>query len=140
MLFIVDADALVVLADSLHKNHTRGKAIFGKILEHKVLCIYPISALCEAVTVLQKTLKKPEAANFLIALVEEGLLCIEDIDREILLEAMKLFHPFDKPGDTLFDSIIATIAIRRKADAIFSFDNGYRRRGLHLAEDVFSDR
>ena len=137
MLLIVDADALVALADIKHGNHARSKELLACIAKYKVSCIYPITAIGEAVTVLQKKLTKPRSANFLINLVKNGKIQIENIDKELLLEAIERFDPFSKQrGDTLFDSIIATIAIRYDASAIFSFDQGYRRKGLLLAEDV----
>ncbi len=137
MLLIVDADALVVLADSKHRNHARGKAIFDKIIQYEVSCIYPITAICEAVTVLQKALIRPKSAHFLIELIKADLLPTQNIDKKILSEAITRFSPFGDQGDTLFDAIIATIAIQRHADAIFSFDKGYKKMGLRLAEDLF---
>jgi predicted nucleic acid-binding protein len=138
MLLIVDADALVMLADCRHENHARCKEIVESIAKYRVSCIYPITAICEAVTVLQKILQRPEAAEFLLKLVKNGIFTTEDINNELLLEAMTRFNPFSKQrGDTLFDAIIATIAIRHEADAVFSFDQGYRRKGLRLAGDLF---
>ncbi len=43
----------------------------------------------------------------------------------------------ESPGNTLFDAIVATIAIQRQADAIFGFDHWYKEIGLRLAEDLF---
>lgn len=137
MLLIVDADALVVLADSKHRNHARGKVIFNNIIKYKAYCIYPITAICEAATVLQKSLIKPKSAHFLMELLRADLLPTENISKELLSEAMTRFNPYGEQGDTLFDAIIATIAIQHNADAIFSFDKGYKRMGLRLAEDLF---
>ena len=58
MRVIVDADALIVLADFEHRNHNLGKVIFNNIIKQQIECIYPITAICEAVTVLQKPLKQ----------------------------------------------------------------------------------
>jgi predicted nucleic acid-binding protein len=138
MLLIVDADALIAMADCSHEFHNRSKEIAKNIAKYRVPCIYPLTAICEAVTVLQKKLLKPESAQFLLKLVKNGTFTTEDIHKELLLEALSTFNPHSlQRGDTLFDAIIATIAYRCKADAVFSFDQGYRRKGLRLASDLF---
>jgi len=142
MLVIVDADALIVLSYFKHEKHKRGKMIFDHLIKNQVHCIYPITALCEAVTVLQKPLQQTKSAQFLIERFKEGVLPTQEINEEILSEALAIYSKFDiknRPGDTLFDAIIAAIAIRRKANAIFSFDTVYQRigMGLRLAEEFF---
>src|SRR5947209_17052464 len=106
MSIIVDADALIVLADSEHEKHERGKMIFDNILQYHKECIYPMTAICEAVTVLQKPLKKAKAAQFLIEMLKEGVLPTIYVNEETFSESLAIYSEFDiekRSGDTLFD-------------------------------------
>ena len=42
--------------------------------------------------------------------------------------------------NTLFDAVVAAIAKRLNADAIFSFDEWYRKIGLTLTDDLIQAR
>jgi len=138
VLVIADADALVAHAYPTHRFHTRIEMIIDKLIEQNSYILFPTTAVCEAVTVLQRKLQQPRSARFLIEQVKSGTFPLWTVDREIVKEAIKLFNPKkESPGNTLFDAIVATIAIQRQADAIFGFDHWYKEIGLRLAEDLF---
>ena len=138
MLDIADADALVAHAYPMHKSHNRIEMIIDRLIEQNSHILFPATAVCEAVTVLQRKLQKPRSAQFLVEQVKSGIFPLLTVDREIVKEAIKLFNPKkDSPGNTLFDAIVATIAIQHQADAIFGFDRWYKEVGLRLAEDLF---
>jgi hypothetical protein len=58
----------------------------------------------------------------------------------ILTEAGELFIPNGSKKNTLFDAVVAAIAKRLNADAIFSFDEWYRKIGLTLTFDLIAAR
>ncbi len=140
-LVIVDADALIAAAFEMDRNHRRVKPIITKLTQKKIQRLYPLTAIGEAVKVLHRKKQSCRAAQSVIELAKNGFKVgiIEYIDKDIFSEAIARFETFDlkaNPGDTLFDAIVATIAIRRGA-AVFSFDDVYKRLGLQLAEDLF---
>ncbi len=54
---------------------------------------------------------------------------VQAVDYAILTEAGDLFKLNGSKENTLFDAVIAAIAKRFNADAIFSFDEWYRKWG-----------
>jgi|SRR5579884_288429 len=141
MLIVVDADALVAFAYPEHKFHNRVNSIIDNLIRQKAFILFPTTAISESVTVLQRKLKQPKSARFIVDQVKSGIFPLLSVDQEIVKEAIKLFNPKkDEPGNTLFDAIIATIAIRNDPCAIFSFDHWYHDIGLKLAEDLFKGK
>ena len=65
---------------------------------------------------------------------------VQAVDYAILTEAADLFHPNGSKKNTLFDAVVAAIAKRFNADAIFSFDEWYRKMGLTLTDDLIAAR
>jgi len=66
MLVIADADALVAHAYPMHKFHNRIEMIIDRLIEQNSHILFPTTAVCEAVTVLQRKLQKPRSAQFLV--------------------------------------------------------------------------
>src|SRR3989442_15965964 len=137
MLVIGDADVLVAFADPQHGHHNRVKMICHNLCMRKAYGLFPTIAVCEAVTVLQSKLERPELAAYLVDKVNAGVFKLHPVDQEVVLEAIGRFNPYGGKGNTLFDAIIAVIAIRFKADAVFSFDHCYKEIKLKLVEELF---
>ena|ERR1700731_1742075 len=137
MLVIADADALVAFANPEDRHHIRVKMLIRKFVEQKVQGLFPVTAVCETVTVLQRKLNRPDLALFVVEKVNAGVFPLQTVDPGIVKAAFELFKPRPYSGDTLFDAIVAAIAIQNKAVAIFSFDHWYKDIGLELAEDYF---
>ena len=97
--------------------------------------IYPATVIVETVTFLQGRLNRSDLAKRVIQLVYDKQLNIEPVDGEIIQKA-SLFMDFKKKHDTLFDAIVAVVAQKYKADAIFSFDKFYEKKGFKLASDL----
>ena len=65
---------------------------------------------------------------------------MQAVDHAILTEAGDLFNPNGSKNNTLFDAVVAVIAKRLNAVAIFSFDEWYRKIGLTLTDDLIAAR
>ncbi len=135
-LIIVDADALISFVYVNDANHTRAKAIMQHVVTTEAYILYPTTAICEAVTVLKRKLNAPQDAAAVVKKFQSGDLPIHAVDQEILELAGDLFDPHGSKKNTLFDAVIAAIAKRYKADAIFSFDEWYKKQGFTLASDL----
>jgi len=144
MLVVFDADGLIAYFDPEDSNHARADILFQNLLDAEAQALFPITAVCEAVTVLQKQLpkRKPHLAGLVAEKFQAHILHLQTPNEKIILDAFTMFNPYTF-SDTLFDSIIATIALQYKADAIFSFDKVYKRMrkdmhvNLWLAEELF---
>ena len=72
-------------------------------------------------------------------MIKESQFPIIAVDQEILELAEALFDPYGSKQNTLFDAVVAAIAKKQKADAIFSFDVWYEKIGLTLAFNILED-
>ena len=138
-LVIVDADAMIALSSTSDANHQKAKRILQSLATRQTAALFPATAICEAVTVLRGRLNKPDDASSIIKQLQSGDFPVQAVDQDILLHAATLFHPLASKKNTLFDAVIAALAKRLNADAIFSFDGWYRKIGLTLASELITE-
>jgi predicted nucleic acid-binding protein len=139
MKVVADADAIIAFSDETHPFHTRIRKLVLKLAKLNGRVIFPITSLAEATRYFQ-TQDKPEIAWVIVKNIEMGRYPPVPVDKEIFREAIRLFNPYNDPGDTLFDAIVAVIVKKYEADAVFGFDHWYREIGLQLAENLFSSK
>src|SRR5713101_107838 len=126
-LIIADADANVALSSKGDVNHQKAKHILESLSAPHASVLFPLTAICEATTAIQKKLNNPKIATYVI----DQVIAVE---RETIIQALSLFDPHGLKGNTLFDAVIATLSKQLEADAIFSFDQWYRKIGLRLTD------
>ena len=136
LLVIVDADAIISFVYVDDENHLRAKKIMQHLATTDMYLLFPTTAICEAVTVLRGRLNRPEDAKRIMHKFQSGDFPLQAVDHAILTEAGDLFNPQGSKKNTLFDAVVAAIAKRLHANAIFSFDEWYRKIGLSLASDL----
>ena len=139
-LVIVDADAIISFVYVDDENHHRAKKIMQQLVTSDVYLLFPTTAICEAVTVLRGKLNRPEDAKRILHKFQSGDFPIQAVDHAILTEAGALFNPNGSNRNTLFDAVVAAIAKRLDADAIFNFDEWYRKIGMTLTDDLIAAR
>lgn len=139
-LFIVDADAIIALSNLEDANHHKAKYILEKLAATHAAILFPTTALCEAVTVLRSKLNRPDEAKSVIVKLQRGDFPIQGVDQVIFTAAAALFQPHASKKNTLFDAVVAVIAKRLNADAIFSFDEWYGKIGLTLASELIESQ
>jgi predicted nucleic acid-binding protein len=137
-LVIVDADAIISFVYIDDENHRKAKTIMQALVATDVSLLFPTTAICEAITVLRGKLNRPEDAKRILTKFQSGDFPVQAVDHAILTEAGTLFNPNGSKKNTLFDAVVAAIAKRVHADAIFSFDEWYRKIGLLLASDFIA--
>ena len=133
---IVDADALIALVDQDDAHSQQALALAKQLQEIEAPLLYPATTIVEAVTTLQRKLNKPALVAQLVAGIAAHHFLVETIDDELLNRAAALFKPYGSKQNTLFDAIVATVATKHKAQAIFSFDDWYAKQGLMLVSDM----
>jgi hypothetical protein len=85
-------------------------------------------------------LSSPQAASYVIEQVQVGNFPIQIIDHSFVTTTMTHFHPHGSKQNTLFDAIVASTVKQLNAQAIFSFDQWYRKQGLMLARDLVEEQ
>ena len=136
MTIIVDSDGLIGLFNKDDAHNATSIFTLEKLIAKEAKLIYPATTLTEATAILQIRLKHPELATKIVDLLIDGKLIIEPVDEILLKEAVTLLKPVGNKHNTLFDAVVATVAKRYKADAIFSFDKWYKKLGFTLVSDI----
>lgn len=136
-LIVIDADAIVAQAYPNDTNYEKANKISRFLSGINANILYPVTAITEAVTVLQRKLNSSVTAFGTAVAFTDPNLQIVDINNDIYRSAVNnYFHPATSKKNTLFDCIVAAVAEEYKADAIFSFDHFYKTKGFKLAGEL----
>lgn len=138
LTIIVDADALIALFSEGDVHAAHSLELLDYLVADGALLLHPATTIVEAVTTLQRRLNNPQAAAELVRLVNEAKLAIEPVNDAVLTEALTLFNPHGSKQNTLFDAVVAAMARRLEAEAIFSFDKWYEKQGFRLVVQLYS--
>lgn len=136
MIIVVDSDGLVGSLNSNDPHYSVASELVEKLVTQGVQFIYPATTLVEATTLLQGRLNRPELAEKLKGFIKDDVFSIEPIDSIVLKQAVSLMSLGASKHHTLFDAVVATVAKKHQADAIFSFDKFYKRKGFKLASEL----
>lgn len=128
-----DADSLIALLLNYDTNHNRAKSTLTKINQEGVIVIYPSTAIAEAITTLLRKHSSPQLASYLTAQYKNDRFTVEYVDERIMKLATEIFNPNGSKQNTFFDAIVAAVAKNLGTDAIFSFDDWYKKLGFTLA-------
>ena len=136
MTIIVDSDGLIGSLNPADSHFSLSQTILSKLAQKGAKLIYPVTVIAESVTFFQGRLNKPELANQIIQLIKENLLNIESVGVKTLQLASSYMDFKGSKHNTLFDCIVAAVAKEYKADAIFSFDGYYKKKGFKLVSQL----
>lgn len=136
MIIIVDSDGLIGIFNKEDQHHKKSEEVLKKMMLQKALLIYPATTIAETTAILQIRLNNFPAANKVLEFVKSNECTIEPVNQEVLINAISYLKPERNKHITLFDAIVASIAKRYNADAIFSFDSFYKKKGFKLASDL----
>src|SRR5690606_14723737 len=135
-IIVGDADALIAIVHEEDIHHTKAVSLLQELVEQQANIIFPLTAIAESITTVQRKLSNPVLARRMVEQVQKGAVVIEEVSRELFIEALALFDARGSKHNTLHDAIVAAVAQDYQADAIFSFDGWYRKVGLRLVGDI----
>lgn len=137
MIIVVDSDGVVGSLNSEDLHFLAANSLINKLVkEQKAKFIYPVTTLVESITLLNGRLNKPKLAEELKNLVKTNQLQIEPIDTNLLKQAISQLNLGSSKHHTAFDAIVLAVAQKYQADAIFSFDGFYKKKGFKLASEL----
>lgn len=136
-IVVVDADALVAQIDPNDVHHRKAADITQALINMNARILYPITAIAEANAHVQRVLNSTASAYGAARLMADTPAQVVEVNKQTLASAIKYFDPKTSKKNTLFDCIVAAVAEENEADAIFSFDKFYKRKGFVLASDYF---
>lgn len=135
-LVVGDADAIIAQANSKDLNHNKAVKIAQKLVDEQTSVIYPATAVIEAVTHIQRALNSRVTAYGTAQLMINPAVQVVEVNKHTLTNAQKYFSPNTSKKNTLFDCVVAAVAEEYKADAIFSFDKFYQKKGFKLVSQT----
>lgn len=132
MVVIGDADGLISLMQADDVNHDLAEKALKVLISRDATIVFPLTAIVEAVTTLQRKLNNPEYAQLLLERAVKKELLVEEVDMALLGEADQVFRAYGSKQNTLFDAIVAAFAKRYRTDVIFSLDGWYAKQGFKI--------
>lgn len=133
---IGDADSLIAIFLDYDSNHKRATSTLKKLNLAGVTTIYPNTAIAEAITTLLRKHSNPKLASYLTEQYRDNRFAVEYVDEKIMKLATEIFNPKGSKQNTFFDAVVAATAKKLSADAIFSFDEWYKKLGFKNASDL----
>lgn len=136
-LVVVDTDAIIAQADPEDGLHKRAVLVAEKLLELDAKILTPATTVLEAVTYMQRVLNSTATACGTAEFYSDPNISVIPVNQEtISMATSKYMNPRSSKKNTLFDCVVAIIAEEYEADAIFSFDTFYKKKGFKLAEEL----
>jgi predicted nucleic acid-binding protein len=136
LVIVGDADAIIAQTDPNDIHHQKANEISNKLKEKNAQVIYPVSAVLEAATHMQRVLNSTASAYGTAVIFSEPSVQVIEVNQNTLRKAVTYFNPDTSKKNTLFDCTVAAVAEEYKADAIFSFDGFYKKKGFKLASEL----
>lgn len=136
MIVIVDSDGLIGISNPEDVHYLLCVRLLQKLKKLNATLIYPATTIAESTTVLQIRLNKVDTADQIIEFTKSGVFRIEPVDQAILANAATFLNKGRSKHATIFDGIVAAIAQKHQANAIFSFDKFYKKKGFKLASEL----
>ena len=133
---IVDADAIIAQVNPNDKHHKMAESISESLIKMNAQVIYPSTAVAESNAYIQRPLNSTASAYGTAVVFTKPGVQIAEVNQQTLKTALKYFSPTTSKKNTLFDCIVAAVADEQKADAVFSFDSFYKKKGFKLASEI----
>lgn len=137
MTIIVDSDGLIGVSNKEDAHYAKANILLDHLQKNNAEFIYPSTTIVETTAILQIRLNKQDTVNQILAFVKSGVFIIEPVDQAILTAAIAFLKKDRSKHVTLFDGIVAAVAKKYNANAIFSFDRFYKAQGFTLASELF---
>src|SRR3989344_970665 len=133
---IVDADAIIAQASLNDQHHNAATKISESLAKMNAQVIYPSTVIAESNAYMQRVLNSTASAYGTAVVFTNPGVQIAEVGGETLKHAIKYFSPSTSKKNTLFNCIVAAVAEDNNADAIFSFDRFYKKKGFKLASEL----
>lgn len=135
-IVIADSDAIIAQTNPKDIHHQKANEISQNLIKINAQVLYPTTTIAESTAHMQRVLNSTATAYGTAGLMTSSDAQVIEVNKQTLTNALKFFSPKTSKRNTLFDCIVAAVAEEHKADAIFSFDNFYKKKGFKLASEL----
>ena len=136
LIVIGDADAIIAQTDPDDVHHQKATVISDTLKSKDAQVLYPATAILEAATHMQRVLSSTASAYGTAVFFSNPNIQVVEVNQDTLRGAIKYFDSNTSKKNTFFDCTVAAIAQKYRADAIFSFDKFYKKKGFKLASEL----
>lgn len=133
LLLIGDSDMLIALLNKEDIHHRKTLQILHVLTQKDARIYFPTTTIVETITTMQRKLSNAALVSLVIEKLTSQQLSLLSVNQVIIEEAVKIFAPSGSKQNTFFDAVVAACAKKYHADAIFSFDKWYEKKGFTLA-------
>lgn len=133
----VDSDAFVAAVKKADTTHKKARSLFQKLKEQEAILVTSNYVFSETVTVISQKMGH-DAAIFYIDSMQstESMLLIKRIDEQLEEQAIEIFKKQTSKNTSFVDCTNMAFLKKMQIDAIFSFDQIYKKNGFTLVEDL----
>lgn len=117
-------------------NHSNALQIAKQLVVEEAKVLFPVSALDEAATAIQRRYNNPSLAYELLQQYKDPNLLVLTVTQDDFIESTNYFNPAASKHHTPFDCLILALAKAHEADVILSFDEFYDHKGFIVARDL----
>lgn len=134
-LILVDSDAFIALAKEDDTNHQKAIKLLGELNNDEVNFITSNYVFSETVTVLSIRISHKAALDFIARIKSpQNPFSIKRVNEELEEKAIEIFKSQASKNTSFVDCTNIALCKEMKVDAIFSFDEVYRKNGLTAVE------
>ena len=107
--------------------------------ENEATLYFPTTTIAETITALARKHASPALARQIVEQCKFRSILFTPVDEAVITTAIGFYNPDGSKKNTFFDAIVAAAAKLAKADAIFSFDNWYKKQGFKITDDILAE-
>lgn len=134
---LVDADAFIAMVKDDDTNHQKAARLFNQLEGNNISFITTNYVFSEAITVISQRTSHQTAINFIDNMKSpESIFLIIQITQEIQEIALEIFKKQTSKNVSFVDCTNMALIKHDNLDAIFSFDEIYKRNGFKLANSL----
>lgn len=134
---LVDADAFIAMVKDDDANHQKAARLFSQLEDNNISFVTTNYVFSEAVTVISQRTSHQTAINFINNMKSsDSIFSIIRMTQEIEDMAIEIFKKQTSKNVSFVDCTNMALIKHDNLDAIFSFDEIYKKNGFRLASSL----
>jgi len=137
----VDSDAFIALAREDDANHNKALSCLAYLMKHPVQFVTSNYVVSESITVISIRKSHEAAIEFITTMQSaENVYVIKRVDETVEKTAIDIFKHQTSKNTSFVDCTNMAFMRALRADAIFSFNQVYRKNGFKLVSDLMKEK
>lgn len=133
----IDSDAFVAFFKDNDSHHKKAALLFQQLKKQSATFLTSNYVFSESITVISQKVGHSTAVSFITTMTaSEDTFLIKRVDEAIEEHAIEIFKKQTSKNTSFVDCTNMAFLQSMKIDAIFSFDEVYRKNGFALVSDL----